>query len=66
MSTDFCKFRDHGCCCFCLIVIGAAANPEVEQVMRCCWCGETKMHTVVWKPVEGHGPRRHTVTYEPK
>jgi hypothetical protein len=59
-----CQMReDNKPCCFCLIVIWAAANPDTEQVLRCCWCGDAKMHFIVEQRVEGHGPRRRTVTY---
>lgn len=64
---NFCKFRDgtqpH---CFCLIAMGVVTHTEGEQVRRCCWCGETVVYVVVEKRVDGHGPRRFTVTYEPK
>ena len=54
-------------CCFCLMVLGAELqHPEDDRWMRCCWCGEMKLHAIVRTPVEGHGPRRHNVTYVPK
>lgn len=61
-----CKARGNEPHCFCLMAVGVTTGEEDERVMRCCWCGETSVYVIVRTPIQGHGPRRFTVTYEPK